>query len=107
MSNGKPFSVISDSETLTLIHFAARCGESEQWVIDHYVYPSDPKTHKPLFDEDGEPQLGCPILKRGRQKFIVGASFNAWAASKAAPLPRPRASKEKPKRANHVKEEDD
>ena len=95
MSNGKPFSIISDGETLTLQHFAARCGESEQWVLDHYVYPSDPKTHKPLLDEEGKPELGCPILKRGRQKFFVGASFNVWATSKAAPLPRPKAEKGK------------
>lgn len=107
MSNGKPFSIISDSETLTLQHFAARCGESEQWVIDHFIYPTDPKTHKPLFDENGDPELGCPVLRKGRQKCIVGASFNAWAAAKAAPLPRPQASKANARKDDHAKEEDD
>ena len=107
MSNGKPFSIISDGETLTLQQFAARCGESENWVLHAFIFPTDPKTHKPLMDEDGNPELGCPILKRGRQKCFVGASFNAWAAAKAAPLPRPRACKGKPRRTDDATEEDD
>ncbi len=91
MSSGQPFSIISDSETLTLSQFAARCGESETWVNHAFVYPTDPKTHKPLLEENGKPKLGCPIFKRGRQKLFVGSSVNAWMAAQAAPLPRPRA----------------
>ncbi len=81
---------IEDSKTYTIEEFASEIGRSVSWVMEHLVLPSDPRSHKMLVDEYGNPVLGCPAKQFGTLKLINGKAYNSWLRSKSASLPRQR-----------------